>query len=231
MDRLLDNCSQGSEATFWIRFRDTSSRASVDSRYQQSELEVQISVMGYLVVFRGHEHRVAFWVPDSGRYTLLMSLRTLNMFCNETPKALYNYREDELLYLRGTRTRKLREWDRVYDYDVYNDFGDADSSPLLAQPFLGGYKEYPYLRTGRTGRPPSKTEDPQSESRLPQIESFDFSPLKLNDVLSNTQKAMAKLFSLQFATIGAVTLKEFNNFEDVLQVYEQELLVFISIQC
>ncbi|KAF3620240.1 hypothetical protein FXO38_32476 [Capsicum annuum] len=139
------------------RFRDMSSRASVDSRYQQSELAVQISVMGYLVVVWGRKHHVAFRVPDSGRYTLLMSLRTLNMFCNETPKALYNYREDKLLYLRGTRTRKLWEWDRVYDYDVYNDFGNADSSPLLAQPFLGGYKEYLYLRRGRTGRPPSKT--------------------------------------------------------------------------
>ncbi|PHU29644.1 hypothetical protein BC332_01737 [Capsicum chinense] len=169
--------------------------------------------------------------PSPKRWTIAQATYHRTSHHSETPKALYNYREDELLYLRGTRTRKLWEWDRVYDYDVYNDFGDADSSPLLAQPFLGGYKEYPYLRRGRTGRPPSKTEDPKSESRLPQIESFDFSPLKLNDALSNTQKAMAKLFSLQFATIGDVTLKEFNNFEDVLQVYEQELLVFISIQC
>ncbi|PHU22481.1 hypothetical protein BC332_07588 [Capsicum chinense] len=60
-------------------------------------------------------------------------------------------------------------------------------------------------------------EDPKSESLLPQIESFDFLPLKLKEVLSNTQKAMGQLFTLQLSAIGDVTLNEFNNFEDVLQ--------------
>ncbi|KAM3321688.1 putative linoleate 9S-lipoxygenase 5 isoform X2 [Capsicum chacoense] len=145
----------------------------------------------------------------------------------ETPEALRWYREAELLHLRGTGTRKLEEWDRVYDYDVYNDFGDPDNSPLLARPVLGGSTEYPYPRRGRTGRPPSKA-DPKSESRLPQIASFaiycprdeKFSPLKLKDVLSNAQKAMAQLFSPQLAALGDVTLNEFNSFEDVLKVYE-----------
>ncbi|PHT57679.1 Linoleate 9S-lipoxygenase 2 [Capsicum baccatum] len=145
----------------------------------------------------------------------------------ETPEALRWYREAELLHLRGTGTGKLEEWDRVYDYDVYNDFGDPDNSPLLARPVLGGSTEYPYPRRGRTGRPPSKA-DPKSESRLPQIASFaiycprdeKFSPLKLKDVLSNAQKAMAQLFSPQLAALGDVTLNEFNSFEDVLKVYE-----------
>ncbi|PHT52616.1 hypothetical protein CQW23_07078 [Capsicum baccatum] len=60
-------------------------------------------------------------------------------------------------------------------------------------------------------------EDPKSESLLPQIESFDFFPLKLKEVLSNTQKSMGQLFTLQLSAIGDVTLNEFNNFEDVLQ--------------
>ncbi|KAF3656045.1 hypothetical protein FXO38_14385 [Capsicum annuum] len=47
-----------------------------------------------------------------------------------------------------------------------------------------------------------------------------FSPLKLKDVLSNAQKAMAQLFSPHLATIGDVTLNKFNSFEDVLKVYE-----------
>ncbi|KAM3303335.1 hypothetical protein P3S67_014365 [Capsicum chacoense] len=146
---------------------------------------------------------------------------------SETPEAWRWYREAELLHLRRTGTGKLEESDRVYDYDVYKDFGDPDNSPLLARPVLGGSTQYPYPRRGRTGRPPSKA-DPKSESRLPQITSFaiysprdeKFSPLKLKDVLSNAQKAMAQLFSPQLAAIGDVTLNEFNSFEDVLKVYE-----------
>ncbi|PHU04930.1 hypothetical protein BC332_25752 [Capsicum chinense] len=64
---------------------------------------------------------------------------------SQTPAALCSYREKELLYLRGNGIRKLEEWDRDYDYNVYNDFGDLDSIPLLARPVLGEFKEYPYL--------------------------------------------------------------------------------------
>ncbi|XP_060173223.1 probable linoleate 9S-lipoxygenase 5 [Lycium barbarum] len=146
---------------------------------------------------------------------------------SETPAALRWYREDELLHLRGNGTRKLEEWDRVYDYDCYNDLGDPDNDPLLARPVLGGSAEYPYPRRGRTGRSPSKT-DPKSESRLPQIASFAiyvprderFSPLKMTDVLSNAQKAIAQLFASQLAALGNLTLNEFNNFEDIMKVYE-----------
>ncbi|PHT40702.1 hypothetical protein CQW23_19556 [Capsicum baccatum] len=78
---------------------------------------------------------------------------------SETPAALCSYREDVLLHLRETGTRKLEEWDRVYNHVVYSNFGDSYKSPLLARPILGGYKEYPYPRRGRTRRPPSKTGD------------------------------------------------------------------------
>ncbi|PHU06959.1 Copper-transporting ATPase PAA1, chloroplastic [Capsicum chinense] len=35
-------------------------------------VQVQISVKGYLVVLPGHEHRVAFWVPDLGRFIIIL---------------------------------------------------------------------------------------------------------------------------------------------------------------
>ncbi|PHT36455.1 hypothetical protein CQW23_24155 [Capsicum baccatum] len=142
---------------------------------------------------------------------------------SQTPTTLCSYREKELLYLRENGIGKLEEWDKDYDYNVYNDFGDPDSSPVLARPVLGEFKEYPYPRRGRIVRPPSNT-DPKSVRWIPQIASFEiycprvekFTPLKLKDVLSNAQKAMTQLFSLQLAAIGDVTLNEFKNFEDVL---------------
>lgn len=76
---------------------------------------------------------------------------------NETPAALLQYRNEELVNLRGNGTGKLEEWDRVYDYAYYNDLGEPDKAPKYARPVLGGSSEYPYPRRGRTGRPPAKT--------------------------------------------------------------------------
>ncbi|KAE9459024.1 hypothetical protein C3L33_09070, partial [Rhododendron williamsianum] len=77
----------------------------------------------------------------------------------KTPLPLRHYREEELQTLRGNGTGKLEEWDRVYDYDVYNDLSEPEMGPKHARPILGGSSEYPYPRRGRTGRPPAETED------------------------------------------------------------------------
>ena len=66
----------------------------------------------------------------------------------------WNYEEVEL---RGNGTGERKVSDRIYDYDVYNDIGNPDSSPDLLRPVLGGSKDLPYPRRCRTGRPPAKT--------------------------------------------------------------------------
>lgn len=74
---------------------------------------------------------------------------------SQTPKGLKRLRDHELENLRGTGQGEREASDRIYDYDVYNDIGDAEKDSNLARPVLGG-KENPYPRRCRTGRPKTK---------------------------------------------------------------------------
>lgn len=53
--------------------------------------------------------------------------------------------------MQGDGTGERREWDRVYDFDVYDDLGNPDWTWDGKRPTLGG-KERPYPRRMRTGR-------------------------------------------------------------------------------
>ena len=66
-------------------------------------------------------------------------------------------RETELMNLRGNGTGERQSYDRIYDYDVYNDLGDPDKSEDLKRSILGGPDNSPYPRRCRTGRPATKT--------------------------------------------------------------------------
>ncbi|KAL9304338.1 hypothetical protein ACSQ67_021601 [Phaseolus vulgaris] len=54
----------------------------------------------------------------------------------ETPVALQRYREEELKNLRGDGTGKREKWDRIYDYDVYNDLGFLPSDKQEHHPWV-----------------------------------------------------------------------------------------------
>ncbi|XP_030455089.1 linoleate 13S-lipoxygenase 2-1, chloroplastic-like [Syzygium oleosum] len=93
----------------------------------------------------------------------------------ETPSGLRRLREEELVILRGNGKGERKSYERIYDYDVYNDLGNPDSGADKKRPVLGS-KEFPYPRRCRTGRPRCET-DPQSESRsgsiyVPRDEEF-----------------------------------------------------------
>ncbi|KAG5517632.1 hypothetical protein RHGRI_038133 [Rhododendron griersonianum] len=96
---------------------------------------------------------------------------------SQTPYGLRRLRVKELAILRGNGQGKRKSSDRIYDYDVYNDLGDPDSSTELKRPVLGG-KQHPYPRRCRTGRPRCETDvDPMSETRsrdvyVPRDEAF-----------------------------------------------------------
>ncbi|KAK0588440.1 hypothetical protein LWI29_000983 [Acer saccharum] len=115
----------------------------------------------------------------------------------DTPKALADLRQEELKILRGDGTGERKEWDRIYDYDYYNDLGNPDKGDEHERPVLGGSETFPYPRRGRTGRPPSK-KDPLTESR-PEMINLDiyvppderFSPKKLSEFIGNSIQATA----------------------------------------
>ncbi|KAD6453921.1 hypothetical protein E3N88_08627 [Mikania micrantha] len=82
---------------------------------------------------------------------------------SETPEALKSLREEDKESLRGNGEGERKSFERIYDYDTYNDLGDPDKSLDLARPVLGG-EEHPYPRRCRTGRKMS-SKDPLTESR------------------------------------------------------------------
>ncbi|KAG5577432.1 hypothetical protein H5410_057566 [Solanum commersonii] len=134
----------------------------------------------------------------------------------ETPEPLRNYREKELVNLRGDGDGKLEEWDRVYDYGLYNYLGDPEKDKQYARTILGGSAEYPYPRRGRT--------DPKSESRIPLLMSLDiyvprderFGHIKLSNFLTYALKSIVQFLIPEFQALFDSTPDEFDSFEDIV---------------
>lgn len=90
----------------------------------------------------------------------------------ETPEPLKALRERDLAEKRGDGKGERKPWERIYDYDVYNDLCNPDANPPVLRPILGGSKKYPYPRRLRTGRAKCK----RGESGLT---SFSLQPSRL----------------------------------------------------
>lgn len=83
----------------------------------------------------------------------LISINLQSYLPSQTPAALQSLREEELTNLRGNGRGQREKWERIYDYDRYNDLGEIDKGQSHARPILGGSNTYPYPRRCRTGRP------------------------------------------------------------------------------
>jgi len=59
---------------------------------------------------------------------------------SEIPPPLVYYINEEFNTLRGDGTGERKDWERIYDYDVYNDLGLPDISPCLSLSSSRGIK-------------------------------------------------------------------------------------------
>ncbi|XP_021772002.1 linoleate 13S-lipoxygenase 2-1, chloroplastic-like [Chenopodium quinoa] len=141
---------------------------------------------------------------------------------SQTPAGLKSWREKDLESLRGNGQGERQPYDRIYDYDTYNDIGNPDSNSELLRPVLGT-KKHPYPRRCRTGRPPAKT-DPSSEERagsfyVPRDENFsDLKSITFGiNILDNVLHAL--LPSLE-ATIVDTNLG-FESFKEILELFNK----------
>ncbi|KAE8685002.1 SNARE associated Golgi protein family isoform 1 [Hibiscus syriacus] len=168
------------------------------------------------------------WVYPDERYQKPRVFFTNKTYLpQEMPEPLRKYREEEMKALRGNGQGELQEWDRVYDYAYYNDLGDPDKGHEYARPVLGGSTEYPYPRRGRTGRPPSKTGEDPTESRIPLLMSLNiyvprderFGHLKMSDFLAYALKSIVQFIIPELQDLTNKTQNEFDSFEDVLKFY------------
>ncbi|KAL8222834.1 hypothetical protein R6Q57_020233 [Mikania cordata] len=189
----------------------------------------------------------------NNRYRVFFSNQTY--LPRETPEGLRHYRDEELLELRGTGSGKREEWDRVYDYDVYNDLSEPDKGSELVRPIFGGSIDRPYPRRCRTGRPSSNS-DPSMESRIGILQSLKiyvprderFSELKMEDVYAYGIKlvsqgllpgfksvmdkisdeivgALEYILHHKFESISSNKFNEFSSFKEVLNLYEGSLTI------
>ncbi|XP_062083943.1 lipoxygenase 2, chloroplastic-like [Humulus lupulus] len=142
---------------------------------------------------------------------------------SKTPSGLRDLRKEELKRLRGTGREERKEYERVYDYDVYNDLGDPDKSTDLQRPVLGG-PQHPYPRRGRTGRPPAKN-DLSSESRGSEDKDFyvprdeTFAEVKSNDFGSRRMELALKNI-IPFLENNMFDEK-FPNFTDIDKMFKE----------
>ncbi|KAL5562222.1 hypothetical protein UlMin_031969 [Ulmus minor] len=144
---------------------------------------------------------------------------------NQTPKALVELRKDELVTLRGDGRGERKEWDRIYDYDYYNDLGNPGKGLEYMRPVLGGSDSLPYPRRLRTGRSPSN-EDPLTESR-PDMISLDifvppderFSSKKLSDFISSSAQAAVYCLSHEAKQLFEQESDDYNSFDEVHNMF------------
>eukprot|EP01018_Ginkgo_biloba_P021180 Gb_41561 [translate_table: standard] len=132
-----------------------------------------------------------------------------------TPAGLVGLRNRELVELRGDGSGQRKFWDRVYDYDVYNDLGEPDVSHELRREVLGG-----------TGRPPTITDGAFESRTVPPISFYTppdekYPHSNLSDYRAHFVRAFAKKI---VPTLKSLFGNEFKSLADVKDLYSRGIL-------
>ncbi|KAG4193052.1 hypothetical protein ERO13_A07G196300v2 [Gossypium hirsutum] len=135
---------------------------------------------------------------------------------SKTPACLVELRKEELESLRGDGTGERKEWDRIYDYALYDDLGNPGKGPDHVRPVLGGSRSRPYPRRGRTGRPATKNGTINLDTYVPPDERC--SPKKLSEFIANAIQATA-YFHLPEAKSLPRDSSSFESFGDIRDLY------------
>ncbi|XP_057831404.2 linoleate 9S-lipoxygenase 6 [Cryptomeria japonica] len=153
----------------------------------------------------------------------------------ETPVGLVGWRGEELVKMRGNGTGKREPWDRIYDYDVYNDLGDLQNGKNLERTIIGGSADFPYPRRCRTGRNRLRInhayEGRKQEWKLAALVSpgfyipadEKFPQASLSDFRAHFFKAFSKKFISDLVTNLNVVKKHFGNLKEVKSLYSKGL--------
>ncbi|CAA0823859.1 Lipoxygenase 2- chloroplastic [Striga hermonthica] len=147
---------------------------------------------------------------------------------SQTPSGLIKHRAKELTILRGDGQGERKTFERIYDYDVYNDLGDPDADDDLARPVLGG-PDHPYPRRGRTGRPRTK-QDPLSESKSPTSSVYvprdeAFSEIKQEQYSAKTMYSVLHMLIPSVKTSIVDSTRGFPHFTAIDTLYNEGVLL------
>ncbi|BFI36755.1 hypothetical protein MARPO_0106s0031 [Marchantia polymorpha] len=145
----------------------------------------------------------------------------------DTPAGLKKLRELEFQELRGDGTGTRQKWDRVYDYDVYNDLGNVEKDITTKRPILGA-GEFKYPRRCRTGRPMCKGEnlgdyETSTTSALdvyyvPRDEAFERA--KSSTFLASALKGFVHSVMPNIKKKYDTTKNEFDSMSDIFDLYD-----------
>ncbi|KAL2488318.1 Linoleate 9S-lipoxygenase 5 [Forsythia ovata] len=140
---------------------------------------------------------------------------------NQTPDGLVELRKEELIRLRGDGTGERKEWDRIYDYDYYNDLGNPDKGLEYIRPILGGSQSYPYPRRLRTGNHDFRTESRPESFNIDIYAPPDerFSPKKLSELISNVIQAAMRLVIPEAKAMFKEGSSHFESFNEIAQLF------------
>ncbi|XP_054777140.1 lipoxygenase 3, chloroplastic-like isoform X2 [Prosopis cineraria] len=100
----------------------------------------------------------------------------------ETPAGLRDLRKEELRQARGDGEGVRKHGDRIYDFEVYNDLGNADKTRQdHLRPTFGGH-QYPFPRRCRTDQKVESPVNAFNETYVPRDEVFDKIRIEALDV-------------------------------------------------